>query len=388
MRKILLILIIFTNSCMHKTENGSLEKVNNKINSLNLKNNPISIAINCPKKFKENVVYLNYGSTKKEQEIMPNENSIYEIGSLTKLYLAALTIQQVEKGNISLEESIAKYLPNIPSDWQDIKIKNLLNMTSGIPSHFGSANLYSVENFHSYMLNPYQYFDKNLIIQKILTQKALFKSGIAWDYSNINYLLIGIILEKITGKKLDTLFKENISEKLHLKNTYFVNHFIRDEIPNSKINTLVEGYPSLENYLAKKNANTFSVSAAWGSGNVISSTKDVHIFITSFFNKDGKLFNQKNTYELFKNYFFEIASYNLSNYFNSNKYSLGVFAKTNEVTGLTDYLHTGGIPGYNSLFSITPSENVSYCLLTGSLNLDEFTNLVKGINDFINHECY
>ncbi|MGY3803206.1 serine hydrolase domain-containing protein [Pigmentibacter ruber] len=388
MRKILLIILIFTYSCVHKTGNESLEKLNKKFISLNLKNNPISVALICSKKFKENIVYLNYGSIKKEQEIMPDENSIYEIGSLTKLYLAALTIQQVEKGNISLEDSIAKYLTNIPSDWQDIKIKNLLNMTSGIPSHFGSANLYSIENFHSYMLNPYQYFDKNVIMQTILKQKALFKSGIAWDYSNTNYLLVGIILEKITGKKLDILFKQNISEKLNLRNTYFVNHLIREEIPKNKIDTLVEGFPSIENYLAKKNANTFSLSVVWGSGNLISSTKDVHIFITSFFNKDGKLFNQKNTYELFKNYFFEIASYNLSNYFNSSKYSFGVSSITNEITGMTDYLHSGGIPGYNSLFSITPSANVSYCLLTGSLNSEEFTNLVKGIHDFINHECF
>lgn len=388
MRKVLIIIFIFSYSCVHKNSTENFEKVNSKITLLNIKSKPISIAIKCPKKFKESVVYLNYGSVKNEQVIIPDENSIYEIGSLTKLYLAALTLQQVEKGNINLEDSIKKYIQNAPSDWQDIKIKNLLNMTSGIPSHFGSANLYSIENFHSYMLNPYQYFEKNVIMQSILKQKVLFQSGLAWDYSNANYLLIGIILEKITGKKLDILFKENISEKLNLRNTYFVNHLIRDEIPNSKINTLVEGYSSLENYLTKMNANTFSLSVVWGSGNVISSTKEVHIFINSFFNKDGKLFLQKNTYEQFENYFFEIANYNLNNYFNLNKYSFGVFAKTNEVTGLIDYLHTGGIPGYNSLFLINPSADVSYCLLTGSLNLDELNNLVKGINDFINHECY
>lgn len=381
--------ILFFGSCVHKQEYSQrlVEDFLQDIQTELKKSSSISLSINCPKISNNKDINLFFGRTKKNENILPDKNTIYQIGSISKLYLAALILQQVELGSISLEDNLASFIENAPKNWENVKVKNLLNMTSGIPSHFGSINIHHVNNMKNFQINPYQLFDKNKIIDSIKTEELIFNPGENWDYSNVNYLIAGIILEKLTKKNLADLMHDNISKKLSFNNTFFINHNIKNEISDEKYNNLSEGYIDLGNYLNDINANNFTVSLAWGAGTILSNIVEMHSFIKAFFNKNSGLFRDEKTYDIYHDYFYEIASYNLKSYTEKTLYSFGVFTRKHSKTGLSEYFHSGGIFGFNSNFSIIPAKDVSYVVLSASMQGESFVKLNEKIEQFINDKC-
>ncbi len=166
---------------------------------------------------------FNYGFTNGEKLSVITEKSIYDLASLTKPLVTALCIfELINRGQLHFADSLEKFFKETPSDKKKINLLNLLNHCSGFPAH----NLYvnKLKNF------PMQERGKNLI-KMILSEKLQYKPGSYTIYSDLGYILLGKIIEQVSGKSLDNLWRESFSIPLKLEKELF---FRRNEVSNSR----------------------------------------------------------------------------------------------------------------------------------------------------------
>ncbi|MFD2874006.1 serine hydrolase domain-containing protein [Mucilaginibacter ximonensis] len=160
----------------------------------------------------------NYGETKKGKGNMPNMGTLYEIGSITKTFTATLLAWYVNEGKLSLDDPITKYLPDSVAAnpaLKDIKLVNLSNHTSGLPglpTNFAKQKDYSDAN-------PYKNYTREMLFSYLANCKLRSKPGTEYAYSNLAVGLLGVILERISGKPYEQLVTEIICRPLGMKST-------------------------------------------------------------------------------------------------------------------------------------------------------------------------
>ena len=141
---------------------------------------------------------------------------VFNIGSLTKTFTAVLVLQEIEKGNMKLNDSLHTYFPSElcsnPNVDLDITIEQLLTHKSGL------GELVVDSLFNKAFSNPYFEYNHTFLFNKI--PKAIAKPNTKYDYSNTNYILLGYILEVINDKPYSEILRERIFEPCGLKNTY------------------------------------------------------------------------------------------------------------------------------------------------------------------------
>lgn len=145
------------------------------------------------------------------------ENGQYRIGSITKIFTAITVFQLIEEQKLTLQTPLSQFYPKIKYADQ-ITIENLLSHTSGIFNITFWEDYYSTRN---------QNFSKEQILNIIYKEKADFKPNKDCSYSNSNYVLLGYIIEDITGKSYATNINERITQKADLQNT-FVAETVQD----------------------------------------------------------------------------------------------------------------------------------------------------------------
>jgi CubicO group peptidase (beta-lactamase class C family) len=159
----------------------------------------------------------NYGETAQGNYKLPDANSIYEIGSITKTFTATLLAYYVNEGKVKLTDPITKYLPDSVAsnqNLQGITLEMLSNHTSGLPR--------LPDNFvdHSgYPQDPYRDYTKQHLFSYLKTCKPDNKPGENYAYSNLGYGLLGAILEKVSGKSFEQMVEEVICQPLGIKST-------------------------------------------------------------------------------------------------------------------------------------------------------------------------
>ena len=136
----------------------------------------------------------------------------YRIASLTKQFTAALVLRLHERGRLNIDDSICTYIELCPAQWQAITITHLLSHTSGIPDY---------TEFRAF--DPTQAIPttREELIARFRDQPLIFTPGAAYRYSNSGYVLLGSILEYVTGMPYDQLLRSEITEPLGLNNTAY-----------------------------------------------------------------------------------------------------------------------------------------------------------------------
>src|SRR5690606_14139879 len=130
-----------------------------------------------------------------------SKDSVFRIGSITKQFTAAAILKLQDMKRLSVNDSVVDHLPGMPSRWRAIRLSNLLNHTSGIPSY--SEHIADIDHADE------QVAHKD-IINSIRKKKLLFKPGKKWDYSNTNFYLLGMIIEKVSGKTYDAFLIDDL----------------------------------------------------------------------------------------------------------------------------------------------------------------------------------
>jgi len=148
-------------------------------------------------------------SSNGRKNIANTAGTVYRIGSVTKMFTTVMIFQLIEQGKLHLDTKLSRYFPEIPNA-ADITIEHLLTHHSGLHSFTEDADFDKVQ---------YQTMTEADILNLFRQQQPDFKPGEKGAYSNTNFVLLGYIVEKITGKDYCTALKKNIVDKAHLKHT-------------------------------------------------------------------------------------------------------------------------------------------------------------------------
>jgi len=132
-----------------------------------------------------------YGMASLELGVPITPESVFEVGSVTKQFTATAILMLQERGQLSVQDDITKYLTDFPTQGKKVTIENLLTHTSGIPSYTGMKEWAATMR-------------EDLPLEKLITffkgKPFDFEPGTRWDYDNSGYVLLGAIIEKVSGK--------------------------------------------------------------------------------------------------------------------------------------------------------------------------------------------
>lgn len=190
-------------------------KVDSVAKTFMARNNTASIAIGVLQNGKKQV--FGYGETKRGNKIAPDGRTLYEIGSISKTFTGILLAYFVEQKKLRLDDPINKYLPDsipgISYNGKPVTIASLSNHSSGLPRL--PSNLFDEAD----MQNPYKHYDDQRLFRFLKNYKTTRENGAQYEYSNLAVGLLGVILERISGKTYEQLLKEIICQPLSMKNT-------------------------------------------------------------------------------------------------------------------------------------------------------------------------
>jgi len=144
-----------------------------------------------------------------------NKETFFDLASLTKPLVTVLSLLALLKeGTISLNDSIAELLPDqiCPQDKKKITLKNLITHTSGLPPH---------RPFYKNLSEKIKPTDNYLIVDLILRENLESLPGYKYIYSDLDYILLGCIIEQISKKKLAEFWREEIAKKLNISNSFY-----------------------------------------------------------------------------------------------------------------------------------------------------------------------
>lgn len=159
-----------------------------------------------------------YGDTKKGAHQLPDENTLFEIGSLSKTFTATLLAWFIQEEKIKPDDPINKYLPDsltkLEFNGKPITIASLSNHTSGLPrlpdNFFAGAD----------NDNPYKHYDDQKLFSFLKKYKPTREPGTQYEYSNLAFGLLAVILERVSGKSYEQLLHDLICEPLNMNNTW------------------------------------------------------------------------------------------------------------------------------------------------------------------------
>jgi CubicO group peptidase (beta-lactamase class C family) len=268
-----------------------------------------------------------YGSADLEWDVPNTPTTKFRLGSVTKQFTAASILLLEERGKLSVSDPVKKYVPDAPAAWDKITIFHLLTHTSGIPNF---------TNFPDYRkLEPFAATSEQLVAR--FRDKPLdFEPGEKWQYSNSGYVLLGHLIEKITGDSYEKFVRENLFAPLGMKDSgYDSNSAV---IPH-RASGYVVGKDGFEN------AGFIHMSIPHGAGALYSTTEDLLKWEQGLFG--GKLLKAASLQKM-------------TTPFKSN-YAFGLQVET--VGGRKVMEHGGGIEGFNTELAYYPEDKLTVVVL-------------------------
>ncbi|WP_209648661.1 serine hydrolase domain-containing protein [Kibdelosporangium banguiense] len=280
------------------------------------------------------------GVRKLGEAAKPPTNGRFRIGSNTKTFVATVVLQLVAEGSVGLDAPVADYLPEYGLD-RRITVRMLLQHTSGLFDYTGAVlpdgtfvpgiplgGQEFVDNrFHTYRPDE--------LVRFSLSRQPLFAPGTDWSYANINYMLAGLLIEKITGRPYGDALQRRILRPLGLQDTMVPGTW--PEIPRPH----AHGYYRYQEAGEWKVVDITRQNPSWASsaGEMISTTKDLHTFFTAL--NRGKLLPAQLLAEMRKPH-------------PKGGYGLGLWVQDAGPNCGTVYQGLGGFHGYGTLMGSTP----------------------------------
>lgn len=306
-------------------------------------------------------VELVSGYNDKEKKTALKKGDYMLQGSVGKTYVSAIALQLVKDGRLDLDNKVLFYLGIY--DWYnrlpnaaDMTVRMLMNHTSGVMRYEFK------EKFTSDLTaNPDKTWTPEELLSYVFDEKASFTAGTDWEYSDTNYILLGMIIERVTGKKYYDLLRNNILQPLNLSHT----------IPSDrrKLKGLAQGYAGAENEFGRKdkviNENGLFIinpQFEWTGGGIYSTTKDLATWGKLLY--EGKVVD---TSILF-------SSAVPAKLGRETRYAMGVIIRPTSL-GIA-YGHSGFFPGYMTELLYFPEKQLSIAV---QCNSSDYKNLKLGL---------
>lgn len=151
-----------------------------------------------------------FGVTDVETKVKTKESAAFEIGSLSKMFIATAALILVQEGKLSLDEKLGAILPDVPESWRSATIDQVLHHISGIPDYEEIAGY----DFYNLARQPKE------IIEQAAKAQPKFKPGDQFEYSNTGYFLVSMVVEKRSGMPIGRFLHQRIFEPLKMESTY------------------------------------------------------------------------------------------------------------------------------------------------------------------------
>lgn len=253
----------------------------------------------------------------------------YCIGSVTKSFTATLVFKAIEENKLKLNETIESYFPNIKNA-KKITIANLLQHRSGIPSYTKDKWFFE---------NRTQYISPRKMVSKISAYESNFEPNSKGEYSNSNYFLLSLILEKVYNSSYNNLLQEKICIPLQLNNTYVG----KEMNPNESYSYT---YDDMWNEFPKTNLST-----AKGTGAIVSTPKDLNTFFESLLS--GTILSEENL-QLMKDV--------------KDRFGMGLFRYT--INDRHGFGHRGRIDEFRATSIYFAREKLAFTLISNGATID------------------
>jgi D-alanyl-D-alanine carboxypeptidase len=262
----------------------------------------------------------------------------HRIGSVTKTFTATLLLQAADEELLSLDDTIDQYVEGVPNG-DKITLRQMADMTSGIASY--TADDQWVKEWSS---DPYRVWKPEELAQAGIKDSPQFDPGTEWFYSNTNYVLLGLVLEQVTGKPIGELYREQIIEPLGLKNTSFP-----DQADSSIPEPHAQGYTLQGQSSGDKpiDSTDWSPSEAWTAGSMISTVEDLLVYGRALGTGKGLLSPEQQS-ERLDSFVSDVPPLNQPPLKGDLAYGIGL-GKDHGWVG-----HNGEIPGFNTYLFYHP----------------------------------
>ncbi|SHL58230.1 serine hydrolase [Chryseobacterium polytrichastri] len=298
-----------------------------------------------------------FGLANMEWDIPNQANTKFRLGSITKQFTAVLVMQLVEQGKIKLDAPIVTYLPGYPPQaGEKVTIHHLLSQSSGIKDY---TNLPGFRNGGSQnALSP------EALIKLFADQPLEFEPGEKFAYSNSNYVLLGKIIERVTGSSYAQYVQDNIFTPLKMQNSGYDNSSII-------VKSQARGYE--QNGDGYVNASYVNMNNTYAAGALYSTVEDLFLWDQALYSP--QLLSAKSLNLLFANQ----MAINKNSYYGYGWY-------VGEVSNLTKNRlriaqHSGNLPGFVTRICRMPSDKNLIVLLNNTTNapLREISDAISAI---------
>jgi D-alanyl-D-alanine carboxypeptidase len=287
---------------------------------------------------------IGYSRISGNEKIPATAATRYRIGSVTKMFTAALVFQLVEQGKLKLSDTLDKFFPQIPNA-SKITVAHILTHRSGIHDFIRETD------FRLWSLSARTRDETLAIIAKAAPD---FEPGEKRSYSNAGYVLLGYVVEKLTGKFYGDALKRGITGKLNLKDTYFGTG--KTDVRRKESYS----YVCAENW---KQQDEIDLSVPGGAGAIISTPADLAVFMQALFN--GKIILPEHV-EQMKN---------------------GIGMSSLPLGGKTFYGHGGSTDGFRTLLVYLPEEKLAIAYASNGM-VYPAKDIVGGVFDIYQNKSF
>ncbi len=298
-----------------------------------------------------------FGMANMEWDIPNAPDTKHRLGSITKQFTAMLIMQLVAEGKLDLQATVSKYLPDYSKvNGDKITIHQLLNHTSGTPNYTSFPKF-----FKEMSRNPHTPTE---MVETFADSTLNFTPGERFAYSNSGYILLGAIIEKVTGKSYETVLQQKIFDPLKMKDSGYDHH-------NVILKKRATGYEMKGSI--PENSPYIDMSTPYAAGSLYSTVEDLYLWDQALYTE--KLLPKKYMDMMYEKYIPAFGQ------FYGYGWMIGSMPIGNTKDSTAIIGHGGGINGFNTLITRIPAEKSSIILLnnTGGAPLENITIAINGI---------
>ena len=301
------------------------------------------------------LLHKSYGYKNFARYTLNDTNTTFQIGSITKQFTSTVILKLQEEGQLSVKDKLSKFFPGFKYA-DKITLENLLTHTSGIYNYTNDID----DNDSGIVCNP---INKQLALDIMFKHSLDFKPGTKFSYSNSGYYLLGLIIEKVTGKPYEEEVRNMIFDPLQMKHSLF-------DFRNAKDTNIAIGYRKLddsEHIIAQRWDSTITYAA----GGIFSTTGDMYKWGKAVANKE--ILSADSWKAAFTPYL--------------ERYGYGWYIDS--FYGKKYVMHSGGLPGFIAHLCYYPDEDVTIILLNNEGYFGEgLTDINAALSSIVFHKPY
>lgn len=268
-----------------------------------------------------------FGKANLELDVNMMPDNVFQIGSMTKQFTAAAVLLLEQQGKLKVGDPISKYIKDYPSG-DKITIHHLLTHTSGIKDF---TKMKALSTIAQKEMKP------EMMVDFFKNEPVDFAPGEKFEYNNSGYVVLGYIIEIVSGQTYEDFIKKNIFEKVGMVHSYYATD--RQLIPKRAY-----GYHQKEHGFVNKTVISFSVP--FSSGSLMSTVDDMLKWQQAL--NQNTLLNPAETKKVFQKYKLN----------NGEEFTYGYGWHLKDINGTPDREHGGSIFGFKSMGVYIPSEDI------------------------------